>query len=777
MMGSGVLKLLSRSDNLSLENKELPDQIYQAIVRSLYEDAKSLFLGILCMVVAPLVIYWKIDDPYQLIFCAMFMFLGIARLLLAQYFGASTDDDTSVEELQLWERRYLLISCAYVGLIGCWFMACVVNTDDEFAHMLSLCLSLSFMIGIIGRNFGSEIVVTGQIVLISVLITAALIYTGSYYHIILAAFLFPFFMTMRIMAMRIRNILVGSEINSLQNETMAKRFNIALDNMMHGIAMFDADGKIVVANERFGELAGLSDWDFVGSDLSILDASLDKGNYGKKLALHIKSYMKSKRSGRFNFQNREKRTIEADFNSMASGGVVVLADISERVESEKVIRDLANFDPLTNLPNRRYFVGQVREMLGDGNDVNPCAMFFVDMDKFKQVNDTLGHSIGDKLLNVAARRLDQLVNQEGVICRFGGDEFVIMVGSLSNRAEISEFAERIIDEMGRPIVIEGNTISVGASVGIAISPDDGTTAEELLKYADSALYDAKAGGSGNFSYYTEQLGENIRQRRRLETDLRTAIENGELDLHFQPLVNMQLGKITTCEALARWKHPEFGYISPGVFIPMAEEVGYIVELGEFVLKRAMEECAKWPRSVRVAVNVSSVQFERTDICALVTRLLKETRLPAERLEVEVTETVMLNNIQDATATLHKLAALGVRISLDDFGTGFSSLSYLHNLPFDKVKIDRSFIKHGLAEERSLVLLKGIVELIRRLGFSTVLEGIETEEQMRVLSRNVEVNEMQGFLFSRPLPANDIKTLLEASQSSSANSDHEQNAVA
>ena len=750
------------SGNEALEHEELPDQIYQAIVRSLYEDAKSLFLGIVCMVIAPLVLYWKIDDPLQLIFCAMFMFLGIARLLLAQYFNASTDDQTSVADLQRWERHYLVISCAYVGLIGCWFMACVISTNDQFAHMLSLCLSLSFMIGIIGRNFGSGIVVNGQVALISFLITAALIYTASYYHILLAAFLLPFFMSMRIMAMRIRNILVSSEINSLQNETIAKRFNIALDNMMHGIAMFDADGKIVVANERFGELAGLSDWDFVGSDLSLLDASLDKGSFGKKLAMHIKSYMKTKRSGRFTFQNREKRTIEADFNSMVEGGVVVLADISERVESEKVIRDLANFDPLTNLPNRRYFVGQLREMLGEGEPANPCAMFFIDLDKFKQVNDTLGHSFGDKLLNIAARRLDQLVDQDGAICRFGGDEFVILLPGMSQREEISAFAERVIEEMGRPSVISGNTISVGASVGIATAPADGNTAEELLKFADSALYDAKGTGCGTFSYYTEQLGESLKQRRRLETDLRTAIENGEIDLHFQPLVNLQLGKITTCEALARWTHPELGPISPGVFITLAEEIGYITQLGEFVLKRAMEECARWPRSVRVAVNVSSVQFERTDICSLVTDLLKETGLPAERLEVEVTETVMLNNIQDATTTLHKLAALGVRISLDDFGTGFSSLSYLHNMPFDKVKIDRSFIKHGLAEERSLVLLKGIVDLIKRLGLSVVLEGIETEDQMRVLSKNVEVNELQGFLFSRPLPAKDIKTLLDAS---------------
>ncbi len=757
------MNLFAQSGRVSLENKELPDQIYQAIVRSLYKDAKSLFLGILCMVAAPLVLYWKINDPIQLVFCASFMFLGIARLLLAQYFNAATNEEASTAELRRWERRYLVISCAYVGLIGLWFVACVVNTDDEFAHMLSLCLSLAFMIGIIGRNFGSDMVVTGQVTLISALIIAALIYTGSYYHFILAAFLFPFFMSMRIMAMRIRSILVTSEVNSLQNETIAKRFNIALDNMMHGIAMFDADGKIIVANERFGELAGLSDWDFVGSDLSILDASLEKGNYGKKLASHIKSYMKTKRSGRFSFQNREKRVVEADFNSMAEGGVVVLADISERVATEKVIRDLANFDPLTNLPNRRYFVGQVKEMLGDGEQVNACTMFFVDLDKFKQVNDTLGHSVGDKLLNIAARRLDQLVDHDGVISRFGGDEFVIVLSGLSNRKEVCDFAERIIEEMARPVVIDGNTMTVGASVGIACSPNDGTTPEELLKFADSALYDAKGTGCGTFSFYTEQLGESLRERRRLETDLRTAIENDELDLHFQPLINLQLGRITTCEALARWKHPELGYISPGVFITLAEEIGHIVQLGEFVLRRAMEECVKWPRSVRVAVNVSSVQFEKTDICELITRLLKETGLSADRLEVEVTETIMLNNIQEATATLHKLAALGVKISLDDFGTGFSSLSYLHNLPFDKVKIDRSFIKHGLAEERSLVLLKGIVDLIRRLGLSIVLEGIETEDQMRVLSRNVEVNEMQGFLFSRPLPAKDIETLLNAGQ--------------
>ncbi len=739
---------------------EMPDHIYCSVVRSLYAEARTLFVGILCVVAAPLVLFWKEGDPVQLIFCALFMFFGMARMLLANSFEQEVTEETSVAEYRKWETRYLLSGSAYFGIMGLWFMAGMIRSDDPFVHMLSLVLCLCFMIGIVGRNFGSEKVVIYQVLLISVLIITGVLFQGGIYNYLLAAFLVPFFVAIKQMASRLKQLLVDSVISSEMSRTIAERFNIALDNVMHGIAMFGKDGRMVVCNDRFLQLANLNGWKPTVNGDSLFD--LERGDGQGQLAWKLKDKLAENTSSRFRINTPDHRTIEIDFNIMDGGGVAVLTDITEQMESEKVIRDLANFDPLTNLPNRRYFLDEVNRLLGQEGRLEPCAMFFVDLDKFKEVNDTLGHSAGDQLLSAAAERLNLLVDSSGLICRFGGDEFVIVMPGMSDPIECSKFAAMIIRDMQMPIKVDAHELTIGASVGIALAPRDADTVDGLLQNTDSALYNAKAKGRGDYSFYTDELGDTIRMRRQLEADLRTAIRDETIDVFFQPLINLKRGRINTCEALARWVHPEHGQISPEKFVKIAEEAGSINVLGDYVLRKAMEACLKWPEHVCVAVNVSSVQFQTSDVFETITGLLSELNFPANRLDIEVTESIMLENVGEATSTLQKLSKMGVRISLDDFGTGFSSLSYLHALPFDKVKIDRSFIENGLANDRSLTLLKGVVDLIKRLGLSVVLEGIETEKQMEVLSRSVDVNEVQGYLFSRPVPERDIMTLLNAS---------------
>ena len=742
-----------------LDTGHLPDNIYASVVRSLYADAQTLLVGVLTTAVAPLVLYAKDNDNVHLILSALFLVLGILRLLMAKEFEFRVTEDTTRAQYEVWENRYIFLSSAYVLLMGGWFLVGAIRSDDSFVHLMSFSLAICYLIGVIGRNFGSDKLVSIQVLIAGTTLITGLFWLDGIYPKILAVFLLPFFVACRLVSARLRKILFDAEIKAQANKIIANRFDTALENVRHGIAMFSRDGTITVANERFLTLAGLEGEDIIGRDVSILNAAGNIANREEAFSARIKTYLLSNQSRKFNFQLPGGRTIEADYNSMDGGGVVVLSDITERVISDKAIKELANFDALTKLPNRRFFISEMRRTLTRKNQLQPCAMFFIDLDKFKEVNDSLGHAVGDKLLKAVAEKLNLALKSKDLICRFGGDEFVIVVPGLNSNEECGQLASTLIDELNRPVEIEHHTITIGASIGIACAPRDGKSAEDLLQHTDVALYDAKGKGRGTYTFYSEELGDAIRMRRELEIDLKKALEAGLLEVHYQPLINLKKCAITTCEALIRWEHPVHGKISPETFIKIAEESGFIEQLGDFVLSSAIRECARWKNDVKVAVNVSAIQFHRSDVVATVTRHLDEIGLAPERLEIEVTESVMLTSFDEAIFTLNRLSDLGVRISLDDFGTGFSSLSYLHQLPLDKVKIDRSFIKNGITDPRSYTLLKGVVELTKSLGLTVVLEGIETEEQLGQLANKIKIDEVQGFLFSRPLASKDICTLL------------------
>jgi diguanylate cyclase (GGDEF)-like protein len=416
---------------------------------------------------------------------------------------------------------------------------------------------------------------------------AGLLYSGGLYNILLALFLVPFFITSKLMAARLRKILLKSEIEAESSRTLADRLNVALENMTHGIAMFNEEGGLVVMNDRFRELAKLSGWDAEKKPLSIVKPEVSEWSANKDLYQTLSNRLRSRHSARFRFKADKGHTLEADFNSMNNGGVVVISDITENVKAERVIRDLANFDPLTDLPNRRHFMEQMNNLKRQDGSLNECAMFFVDLDKFKEINDTLGHAVGDRLLQVVSERLRRLLPSDGLICRFGGDEFVLVVRDMQSQKDCQMFAEKIIAEMRAVFVVSTHRLNIAASVGIAIAPEQGTNAEELLQRTDAALYKAKGNGRSTFVFFTEELGSTLRERSQLEKDLKIAIEDESIEVYFQPLINLKRGRISTCEALSRWEHSEFGRVSPEVFIRIAEEAGMIADLGHYVLKRSM----------------------------------------------------------------------------------------------------------------------------------------------------------------------------------------------
>ena len=749
---------LKRGD---LNEKKLPDSIYKSVVSSLYADPSSLAIGIGCCVLVSVVLFWKTADLAQLVFAGLFFFVGTIRLIITNSYNEAVTRNLSVKIYELWERRYNLSGSVYLGVLGLWYINGLTRSDDAYVQLASLSLILCYLAGIIGRNFASAKVVRTQVVIaIIFLIGGTLVFDKSHgiYSMLLALFLLPYLIATYKMSASLRATLFKAETNSINNHTIANRFDVALENIAHGIAMIDKSGTIVVANDRFMTLAGMNDWEIIGCNISILQNVEIKNQKFSTLGDYLSYCLRKNESAKSTFDFNSDMIIEAEYNSMIDGGVLVLSDISKRKASEKAIIDLANFDALTSLLNRRYFIECVESYLKKNKGTSYSSMYFIDLDKFKVINDTLGHAIGDELLKIIGSRLKLLMTSDCMLCRFGGDEFVMFCPNLYNPVECTKFAERILKELHLPIVIKSHHIDISGSIGIALSPDHGVDANTLLQHADAALYESKAKGRSTSTFYTAALGEAINKKRDLETDLRKAMKNDEIELHYQPFFDVKKCAVVGCEALARWKHPVLGNISPSVFIEMAEETGLIVELGEQLMRKAMLECLKWPEHIRVAVNVSSIQFQKADIYKTVKKLIEETGLPSSKLNIEVTESAMIDSVEDIKVTLRQLSNLGVHISLDDFGTGFSSLSYLHTLPFDKVKIDKSFVENAIASERSLILLQSVVDLIKRLGLKVVLEGIETQEQLSVIEKSISIHEYQGYLFFKPMSAEDFYEL-------------------
>jgi len=438
--------------------------------------------------------------------------------------------------------------------------------------------------------------------------------------------------------------------------------------------------------------------------------------------------------------------------------LAAVIDVTEQRKAEARIVHMAHHDALTNLPNRVLFRERLDEALARARRSGEAlAVFCLDLDHFKSVNDTLGHPVGDKLLQAVAGRLQATLRETDFAARLGGDEFAVIGTSVAGPTGASNAAVRLIEALSKPYEIDGHQIVVGASIGVAVAPENGFEPDILLKNADMALYRAKADGRNTFRFFEHEMDARLQARRLLELDLRKALARGEFELFYQPLVNVQTNTVSGFEALLRWNHPERGTVSPAEFIPLAEEIGLIVEIGEWVLRQACKEAASWPEPLHIAVNLSPAQFRSRNLVPAVIGALASSGLDASRLELEITESVLLQDSDDNLATLHQFRSLGAGISMDDFGTGYSSLGYLHKFPFDKIKIDQSFVRDVSSRPEAIAIIRAVTSLGNSLGISTTAEGVETIDQFEHL-RAQGCTEVQGYLFSRPRPAEEISEL-------------------
>ncbi len=751
----------------------VPLDIYASLVDALYELRQSLLIGAFAASLAALLTAWKAADWALFGFAVAIAVVAVLRFVdMAAYFRVRGELKT-VAAFRNWEYRYVVGAAVHVALLGGWTFVAFAMTNDPFIRLFSFSVTLAYMIGISGRNFASNLLVTSQIVAAALPLAAALFIAGGFYYAVFGLVLLPFFAGMRLISRRLRGTLLDAVIATRNVTELAMQFDTALNNMPHGLCMFDSERHLVVTNERLSEVLQIpGDVDRKGQGgrellRDCVEAGVVLRSELDRLVVEFETRLSRAETGSFTMPTQNGRTLDLTFQPMANGGsVVLIEDITERREAEARIRHLARYDSLTGLPNRLHLRERMEGALVAAGS-NASAVLFVDLDQFKQVNDTLGHPRGDLLLRAVADRLKHLVRESDIVARFGGDEFVVVQTPTAGPEEAATLARRVVAALSETYEIDGHQVVIGATIGIAMAPRDATGADHLLKNADMALYWAKNDQRGTWRFFEPSMDVRAQQRRGLELDLRNALANGSFEIYYQPLFDLKTMKITTCEALLRWQHPLRGMISPTEFIPIAEEMGLIVEIGNWVLRQACQTCATWPGDVRVAVNLSANQFRRGNVTGTVREVLAATGLDPSRLEIEITESVLFQDTRATRLILRQLRDLGVRISLDDFGTGYSSLSYLHGLPLNKVKIDRLFLEGLEAGGRALILLRGVARLSADLGLTVTVEGIETEEQLAIVSAEDSINEVQGFLFSVPVPQRQIQEILRATSGPAA----------
>lgn len=742
---------------------DISEDVYVGFVRSLFRDAGILLVGAFTQGAMGLLVYWKTSAAIYLALAILMVTASIGRYLAIR--RVSPDTIVTYESALAWERYYIVAGTIHGSAVGLFAFVCLYVVPDLFGEIAAVSLVLASTITIAGRNFGSRKMVAILSVSVVAPIAVGLMLKGDVYNVILGLFVIPFMFTINKMAHLVRKVLFTAISEEKKANRLAQRFNRALNTMSHGLVMLGPDGRVVVANAEAAHLMSLKSPDaLLGRSIhGLLMRGVAGGMLAPKDCRYIEAQLtRALRDGRdrkvlVSLANGQHYEFSAREGSQELG-VITFEDVTARVEAESKIRFMARYDSLTGLPNRAYFQELIGEAMASGDLERLCGLAVLDLDDFKSVNDTLGHPVGDGLIYAVAERLAAIAGPGVTVSRFGGDEFMVFFDRVEDESHLTSQIDGIFIELQGEVDVAGHGLHIQASGGAVLSRVRDTDVDAMIVKADLALYKAKDLGKNTWRLFEASMDAAFRNRQLMKADLRTAVESKGLRVVYQPIVAMSTMRIASCEALCRWDHPDLGPISPSIFIPLAEEMGIISEISTFVLQAACAECVKWPDPTSVSVNLSAKDFRSSGIVQKVRDALAGSGLAAGRLEIEVTETALLDDKSLTRQYIEELKRLGVRIALDDFGTGYSSLSYLHKLPLDKVKIDRSFLMDVTQNPSSLALLKGVVELIRVLGLNVTIEGVETYEQLKILTHSIKPDLVQGFLFGSALTGSGIGTM-------------------
>jgi diguanylate cyclase (GGDEF)-like protein len=744
-------------------------QIHARLVENLFFGTRLSFISaiVVSFLFAALACL-RTSDPAIYITSFVTVAISIVRVCIIAS-CAKRIDRSDFAQIQSFERRYAFLAVTWMFSIGTLsFFA--LRTDDLVLHLFVAAIVFGSMGSLAGRNSSRPYIVNLQLLAVSIPLASGFMTHGIGWHSVLVFCVLLCAIASKSATSSIYSALYRAFHSAYMGNLLASRLDTALNNMNRGLIMFDDRNCVEVVNDGFRQLFNLTETQcHAGSALDEIIESInmscgeilsDDGG-GKAFRVNV--------DGRGDFKMCLRlpgdKWLDIGFHPREGGGsVVVVDDITERTAQQQKIEKMARYDALTGLPNRSTFEERANEAFvrwrGNRDDF---SILSADLDGFKIINDTLGHPVGDKLLIAVAERMRALLKDDDLLARFGGDEFVILQKPDDPCGDAAALAERLVRELKRPFTIDGEdgvlyeNLNIGVSIGIVLA-SDGADVVELLKKADTAMYAAKAAGRGKYKFFRPEMEIEAKERRELEAELRRAVENGDIDVFFQPIVDIGAGRVVSCEALARWFHPRRGKIDTAKFIALAEQTGIIDELDRLVMKKACLEAAKWPNDIRVSVNVSKAQFQRNSVTEHAIQALQESSLDPGRLEIEVIETVAAEH-KDAKRVLRELSSLGIRVALDDFGKGSSSLGQLSSLEFDKIKMDGSFMSDIENNERARILLKNVFRSIDEMGKTFVQEGVETAEQLAYLER-IGVRQIQGYLFSQPKPAHELYEMMK-----------------
>ncbi|MEQ1901158.1 MAG: EAL domain-containing protein [Devosia sp.] len=744
--------------------KTLPPVDYVSMIRSLYADRRVMMLGALASALAAATAAIEAQNLVLLLIAVAFVIVGVARNIDMLAFSRIDIADDDVATASMWERRATIGAAAIAATYGSWSLYSFLFVNTPFSEMSSLAVSVSVLVGVAGRNFAIDRLVSIQVALIGTPLAVGMLFDGTFHTAMLSLVLFAFFVSIRKVSANIRAILIKAVHGRLEASRLAGELDAALATMHHGLCMLDAGGLIAVANDRAEiAFAGFVPGSWKGRPFAaMISAAADRGSIPQRSAEQLLDIVRSRRNGKIVLKLAANEYSEVTVSSRQGKVVLLFEDITERVRAEERINFMAHYDALTGLPNRGYFGEQVESDLRRRREIgskSPVTLMIVDIDDFKHVNDTAGHLVGDRLLVDTADRLNRTLGERCLVARLGGDEFIVYRAAGLEDGP-GDDVDAVLSAFRAPFSILGESVSADVSVGVVVSRDPNDDLDALMTKADLALYKAKGNGKGQAQVFHDDMDTAYRYRQRLKTELKLCVATNGLTLHYQPLIDLKTRKVVACEALARWTHPQLGSIPPSLFIPIAEETGLISEITRWVLKTATAECRNWPEDISVSVNVSARDFRYDDVEAMVETALEVSGLAPSRLEIEVTETTLIEEKEAATSILSALGKRGIGIALDDFGTGYSSLSYLQALPFTKLKIDRSFVMDIGANPRSLKLLSNVAQLGKDINLTVTAEGVETEEQLELISQHTAVDQIQGYLFGVPLSSRDIAELIQ-----------------
>ena len=768
--------MLIRTRRHSERSAPLSPEIEAALVESLFGSLPSLILGAICCAIIGMLVAFRANDRSIMITSAAILGVGMLRVSSAALYGRSKRG-MNKSATAVWERLYRYGAWTFSALLGllCWFT--LRQTSEPVLQMAVTTTAAGYAAAIAGRNAGRPSTAVGQLALITFPMAGGLLLCMDPVQKVLGLVVFLFVLGMIDITFTVRDVIMRAATMTQKEaalaarfEEQAQRFDIALNTMAHGLCMLDRDKRLLVWNDRFVQMLHLGNANLrVGMPLvQLLRRSIRAGSHLGGAARDVWNALSQGRQ-QDNLELTQTLPLGDRILSLSSrmtaegGSVFILEDITDRKRAQEQIFKLAKYDDLTGLSNRAQFREHINEKLIDvraGGEA--VAIHLIDLDRFKSVNDTLGHPVGDKLLKEVSARLRKAVPDCGLITRFGGDEFVVLQSSSATLESCSAIAQKLLDTLGAPFEIDGHRIDIGGSVGIAIAPVDGDDVDQLLKKADMALYEAKSAGGAQYRFFAPDMERALQQKRSMELDLREAIMNEAFELRYQPIVDLATGRVTACEALLRWWHPVRGVISPSEFIPIAEETGLIIPLGEWVLRQACREATHWPKDIKIAVNLSPIQFRDPGLVFVVVNALSGSGLSPTRLELEITERVLLEASESTRLAMGQFKELDVGISLDDFGTGYSSLNYLRKFPFDKIKIDQSFIRDIGDQTEAPPIIRAVASLGEGLNKLVVAEGIETSEQLAMV-RAQGCHQGQGFLFGDALPSQAIRARLNCGQ--------------